>query len=189
MTASPPAPDIVIEPERPQDRAAVREVVRLAFAPDDRVAELVDLVRESPEYVPGLSLVARDPGPEGEVVGHVMLSYAHVVAEASTTRHRVLSLSPLAVAPSRQRQGIGSALVLAGLREAEAMGEPLVMLEGSPAYYPRFGFRDSRDLGITIDLPSWAPPDAGMVHPLTAYDPAIRGRLEYPPAFDGVIGD
>jgi hypothetical protein len=27
-------------------------VVRLAFAPDERVHELVDLIRDSPEYVP-----------------------------------------------------------------------------------------------------------------------------------------
>src|SRR5687768_17572644 len=76
---SPPAPSVVIEPERPQDAEAVREVVRLAFAPDERVHALVDLIRDSPEYVPGLSLVARDPGPTGEVVGHVMLSYSHIV--------------------------------------------------------------------------------------------------------------
>jgi putative acetyltransferase len=61
-----------------------------------------------------------------------------------------------------------------------------VVLEGSPDYYPRFGFRDFREIGITIDLPDWAPPAAGMAVPLTAYDPLIRGRLEYPPAFAAV---
>lgn len=70
-----------------------------------------------------------------------------------------------AVAPALQRRGIGSALVPAGLAAAEAMVEPLVVLQGSPGYYPRFGFRDCRTLGIEIDLPDWAPPDAGMAYP------------------------
>jgi putative acetyltransferase len=61
-----------------------------------------------------------------------------------------------------------------------------VVLEGSPAYYPRFGFRDCRTLGIQIDLPDWAPRDAGQAYPLSAYDDAIRGRLRYPPAFAAI---
>ena len=59
-------------------------------------------------------------------------------------------------------------------------------LEGSRAYYARFGFRDARTLGVTIDLPDWAPRDAGQAYPLSAYDPAVRGRLVYPPAFAAV---
>ena len=71
----------------------------------------------------------------------------------------------------------------AALAAAEEMGEPLVMLEGSPRFYPRFGFRDARTIGIAIDLPDWAPPEAGMAYPLSSYDGAMRGRLVYPPAF------
>jgi putative acetyltransferase len=59
----------------------------------------------------------------------------------------------------------------------------VVVLEGSPAYYPRFGFRRADELGITIDLPDWAPAEAAMVLPLSGYYPAVRGKLEYPPAF------
>ena len=60
------------------------------------------------------------------------------------------------------------------------------MLEGSPAYYPRFGFVDCRTIGIRIDLPDWAPADAGQAHLLSAYDPAARGLVVYPPAFAAV---
>jgi putative acetyltransferase len=90
------------------------------------------------------------------------------------------------VQPAVQRRGVGSALVPAGLAAADALGERLVVLEGSPAYYPRFGFRDCRTLGIQIDLPDWAPRDAGRAYPLSAYDDALRGRLRYPPAFAAV---
>ena len=173
---------IVIEPERPADHAAVRAMVLAAFVDEPNVAELVELIRASPEFVPELALVAR---VAGEVAGFVMLSHAELVDDSgdSGERHRVLTLSPLAVAPALQGRGIGSALVRAGLAEAERLGEQLVVLEGSPRYYPRFGFRDCREFGIRITLPDWAPPEAGMVFTLPAYDARVRGRLVYPPAF------
>jgi putative acetyltransferase len=177
-----PSVELDIRPERHEDQAAIRRVVRAAFDKHTSVADLVELIRESPEFVPGLSLIASH---SGQVVGHVMLSHAELVDEHGV-RRRILELSPLAVAPALQRRGIGSALVPAGLAAAEAMGEPLVVLQGSPDYYPRFGFRDCRTLGIEIDLPDWAPPDAGMAYPLTTYDPSLRGRLIEPPAFAAV---
>jgi putative acetyltransferase len=177
-----PSVQLDIRPESREDQAAIRRVVRAAFDKQPRVADLVDLIRESPEFVPELSLIACH---SSEVVGHVMLSHAELVDEIGV-RHRILTLSPLAVAPALQRRGIGSALVPAGLAAAEAMGEPLVLLQGSPGYYPRFGFRDCRTLGIEIDLPDWAPPDAGMAYPLSTYDPSLRGRLIEPPAFAAI---
>jgi putative acetyltransferase len=128
---------IVIEPERPADHAAIRAVVLAAFADQPSVAELVELIRASPEYLPELALVAR---VDGAVAGFVMVSHAELSGE-SGQRHRILTLSPLAVVPALQGRGIGSALVPAALAEAERLGEPLVVLEGSPRYYPRFGSR------------------------------------------------
>ena len=171
----------MIEPEQEDDHRAVRRVVSAAFAHHPEVADLVELIRASPQYEPGLALVARR---DGAVVGHVMISHAELVEGSDAWD--VLTLSPLAVRPDVQRQGVGSALVVEALRRADATGATLVTLEGSPAYYPRFGFRDARTLGVTIDLPDWAPRDAGQVYPLSAYDPAVRGRLVYPPAFAAI---
>jgi len=174
--------DLVIEPERPDDVEAIRDVVRRAFHDQQSVAGMVELIRGSLQYVPELALVARIGS---EVVGFVMLSHADVV-EASGRRHDVLTLSPLAVAPERERQGIGSALVRAALAAADACGAGIVTLEGSPIYYRRFGFRFGPDFDITIDLPDWAPAEAAQVFTLGAYDPTVRGTLRYPPAFAAV---
>jgi putative acetyltransferase len=174
--------DLDISPETDRDHDDIRRVVRAAFEHHQSVVDLVELIRASPQYVPGLALVAR---VDGAVAGHVMLSHTDLVGDDGR-RREILTLSPLAVDPAHQRRGVGSALVRAGLAAADAMGEPLVVLEGSPAYYPRFGFLDCRTVGITIDLPDWAPRDAGQAFPLTAYDAALRGRVQYPPAFAAV---
>jgi putative acetyltransferase len=70
------------------------------------------------------------------------------------------------------------------IRSEQPRGEPLVVLEGSPVYYARLGFEYSVPLGITITLPSWAPAEAAQLLRLRGYDPAIKGHVEYPPAFD-----
>jgi putative acetyltransferase len=95
----------------------------------------------------------------------------------------VLLLSPLAVAPARQRQGIGSALVTAVVQRADGQGEPLIVVEGIPAYYPRLGFARARGFGIAPPSPGIAD-EAFMMRRLSAYRGDLRGRIRYPPAFD-----
>jgi putative acetyltransferase len=68
------------------------------------------------------------------------------------------------------------------LQAADHCGAPLVVLEGSPHYYGRLGFRPAAAHGITIDLPERAPLEAAQVFLLSAYEPTVRGHVEYPPA-------
>jgi len=178
---------LVIRPERPVDIDRIRDVVAAAFG-SDAEADLVDRIRASPEFVPQMALVAeRVDRPVGQIVGHVMISGA--VIRHATGERRIVMLSPLAVAPDHQRLGIGGALVQAATALADHFGEPLVVLEGSPQYYPRFGFEPATPHGIAIPLPDWAPHDAAQVLLLSGYDasdPTLRGTVVYPPAFDGV---
>ena len=166
-----------IHPENPEEFADVGDVVRLAFGGPVE-AELVRMIRASPNYVPELSLVAEE---DGRIVGHVMLSYTELRDGSKT--HRVLTLSPVAVAPTAQRRGIGSALIKRALRLADERGEPLVSLEGDPRYYGRLGFTDSRESGVHFDLPEWAPRNAGQIFKLSDYGPSIKGKVVYPAAF------
>ena len=172
---------VVIEPEQDTDALAVDTVVRRAFHEHVTVADMVAAIRTSPQYEPDLALVARR---SGDVVGFVMISHA-TLADDDGTRRDVLTLSPLAVDPAHEREGIGSALVRAVLDAAQARTDlpRLVTLEGSPFYYGRLGFEFAPDHGVTFDLPDWAPPEAAQVYLLEGYDGAPRGRVEYPPAF------
>jgi len=169
---------VAIRQEIAADFPAIDRVVREAFGSQVQV-NLVHGIRDSENYVPELALVAER---NGKIIGHTMLSYIGL-EDAGERRHRVLSLSPLAVVPQAQKQGVGSALIVAAIRRADARGEPLIVLEGSPEYYPRFGFKFAPNYGISIDLPTWAPKESAMVYPLSAYDPDVKGHVAYPPAF------
>lgn len=192
---------VVIRPERDDDRDAIRAVVAAAFKGETE-AELVEHIRASEHYIPELSLVAE---LDGAVVGHVMISYVFLndegdhedagndgnghrggVGRGGVPARRILSLSPLAVAPDLHGQGIGGALVRSVTAAAVDRGEPLVVLEGSPVYYARFGFEPAAAHGLHISLPDWAPPEAAQVLLLPDHDPSLRGRVVYPPAFDAV---
>ncbi len=116
-----------IRPEADADRAAIRSVVGAAFG--SRVEpDLVEAIRASDRFVPELSLVAEI---DGEIVGHILVSYVDLEPDSV----RVLQVAPLAVAPTRQRRGVGSALMRKALRLAEERGAPLVLVEGDPRYY------------------------------------------------------
>jgi putative acetyltransferase len=139
----------------------------------------VERVLASKWAVPQLEFVAEDGG---RIVGHILFSHVDLLTDGGP--RQVLALAPVAVAPDHQRRGIGIALTEAGLAAADKLGEPLVVVLGHPTYYPRFGFVRSDELGITP--PPDYPQSAFFVLSLAAYDPALRGRVVYPPTFDGV---
>lgn len=128
---------VEIRDERPGDEAAVRAVVTAAFGRDAE-AMLVDEVRDL-----GVGLCALVAVDQGRIVGHVLFTPATV-----GTRDAAL-LGPLAVAPDRQGEGVGGALVRAGLARMAERGVTAVVLVGSPGYYARFGFVPGAPRGIT----------------------------------------
>jgi putative acetyltransferase len=163
---------LIVRRERPEDERELARLIDAAFG-DTATSAFTAELRASSGYVRELTFVADD---EGELVGFTMLSYV-----ALGTR-RILILTPMAVRPDRQRAGVGKLLVRAALEAADARGEPLVVVEGVPSYYPQFGFRPATDMGI--EKPDERIPDAAwLAVPLAAYDEGVRGRVGYPPFF------
>jgi putative acetyltransferase len=166
---------VLIRRETAADVEPIRAVHTAAFAPmaaqgrPPVEAGLVDALRACEAWLPELSFVAA--GPDGQVIGHVVCTRAHVDGVPA------LGLGPLGVHPSVQRRGAGHALMHAVLAAADALGEPIVVLLGHAGYYPRFGFRPAADYGITPPVAEWAP--HFQARPLTAYQPTIRGAFVY----------
>ena len=176
MTTSSVRSATSVRVERVEDRAAVDALVEEAFG-DASVARLVQLIRASEHWIAELSLVAER---DGDLVGHVLLSTADLATDSGT--RTILVLSPLAVRPSSQGGGVGRALVEAALAAADASSFGVVVLEGDPRLYSRFGFRPAADLGI--ERPSERIPEAAwQAYPLSAYDAGLRGTVRYPAAF------
>jgi putative acetyltransferase len=156
-------------------------VIRAATPDDDAAIHAVHLAAFGREYearIPGevdavISLVAE---VDGEVVGHVLVSWFGLEG----SEHGVLGLGPIGVLPASQGRGIGSALVRAALDGARDLGEPVVVLEGNPAYYSRFGFVRADELGL---LPPPTAPDAAFQAAVLDEDALPRGRVVYPDAF------
>lgn len=141
------------------------------------VADLVDALRASNDWLPGMSFVAEY---DGEVVGQVL--FTRSLLDAPERLIGVLVLSPVSVLPAYQGAGIGSALIRHGLSAAAQRTEPLVFLEGSPMYYPRFGFEPGGDNGFR--RPSVRIPErAFQVLKLPSYEPSMSGTLVYSHAF------
>lgn len=166
-----------IQPERPEDRQAVFKVNQLAFGQENE-ARLVDALRQSPAFIPELSLVALE-GPH--VVGHIL--FTRITVRDGKQAHDALALAPMAVLPSYQRRGIGSALIRRGLEDARGLGHRIVIVVGHPAYYPRFGFVPAQPLGLVV--PFEVPSEAFMVRELEQRALiGIQGVVEYPPEFN-----
>ncbi len=175
----PTRPALLIRPETSADIPAVRVVNEEAFGREVE-ADLADRIRASDRAVPGLSLVA---DLDGRVVGHILLSYADLEQGGGAVTDLLL-LSPMAVLPAHQGAGIGGRLIRAALDEAETREEPLVVVQGHPSYYPRFGFERARPIGI--EPPHDGLDAAWMARRLTRWSPSLRGRVRYPPAFEGL---
>ncbi len=166
-----------IRSETEKDYLAVAQVHKLAFGREEEEL-LVEKIRDSQYYIPELTLLAE---VNDSVIAHSMLSYIHLVGEET---FQVLGLAPIAVHPDFQNQGIGSALVNAGLSKANVLEQTLIIVLGHPEFYSRFGFKPSTNFGIESPFP--VPEDAFMVKPLKKYSPRYKGKVIYPAAFDNV---
>ena len=167
-----------IRDEQPADHDAVRQLHRAAFGDHGpSVAPLVHALRTIVAAGQGLSLVAEQ---EGLILGHVM--FTRSLLDAPRQLVDVQVLSPVAVLPELQGQGIGSTLIRAALVIMAERSVPVVFLEGPPAYYSRFGFGPGAEQGFR--KPSLRIPDAAFqALRLPAFESWMSGTLVYSDTF------
>lgn len=161
-----------IREEEPSDVDAIRDVNRLTFG-QDAEGRLVDQLRG--EGYARVSLVAE---VNGRIVGHILFSELPVMTDAQAIP--AVALAPMAVVPDHQRQGIGSALVRAGLEGCRTRGFRVAVVLGHRAFYPRFGF--SALLARQIAAP-FSGEDFMAIELEAGAMKGARGRVTYPPPF------
>ena len=161
-----------IRPETLQDINAIEQVTFAAFngKPYSSKTEylVVNELRKSAALT--LSLVAEI---DEKVVGHIAFSSVMIDGEDKGW----YGLGPISVLPEYHLQGIGSKLIEAGLSQIRKLGAQGCVLEGSPKYYNRFGFKTYPGLFY-----EGAPaPEYFMALPF--YENVPQGKVEFHQAF------
>jgi putative acetyltransferase len=154
---------------RAGDHAAIAGVLEAAFGRPDE-ARLVERLRADDDIL--FELVAEE---HGEVLGHILFS------RLWADRFELYgALAPLAVHPSRHRQGLGAKLVRSGVECAREFGCFGLLVLGDPAYYGRFGFSAAAAGEVTSPYRGLAAFQA-----LALEEDAFSGPLSvtYPDAF------
>lgn len=151
-----------IRESRDEDRDALLALSVRAF-PDEDLRPLVAALLDCPAC---LSLCAMEAGA---AVGHAVFTRCDAGA----------LLGPVAVAPERQRAGLGSTLLRDGLERLRAQDVAQVFVLGDPAYYRRFGFTPERAVTPPYPIPeAWA--DAWRSLRLGDRAPLAPGALRVP---------
>lgn len=167
---------MLIRPETNADYATIRQLILTAFknAPhsDGTEQDLVERLRQSEGFIPELALVAEQ---KGHIVGYILLTKIHIGDKIG------LALAPLAVSPSHQRQGVGQQLIKTAHTTAERLGYRYSLVLGSDDYYPKFGYTQAENYGITA--PFDVPARYFMVNIFGGEKPDLTGTAVYPTAF------
>jgi putative acetyltransferase len=130
-------PKIAIRNETNADVAAINEVTVAAFKTLEISNHTEQFIIEALRAAKALtiSLVAE---LDDRVIGHIAFS---PVTISDGTRNWY-GLGPVSVLPEYQRQGIGKALIQAGLSRLKDLNAQGCCLVGHPEYYRKFGFKN-----------------------------------------------
>ena len=162
---------MIIRKENPLDAPIIANLTARAFADvpysDGSEPRIIDALRADGDLT--LSLIAE---VDGAIAGQI--TFSSVIIDHA--ERGWVGLGPVSVDPARQKQGIGSALIIEGLLQIKALGAKGCVLVGDPAYYSRFGFEG--DSGLRYgDL------DPAFVQQLPFEGKLRSGEVQYAPGF------
>jgi putative acetyltransferase len=161
--------NILIRNETDKDHSAVEQIHKAAFRTDAE-STVVNAIRANGNAVISLAAVV-----ENNIVGHILFS---PVSTHPPAPEKGLGLAPVVVLPEFHSQGIGSALIRAGLEECRRLSFDYAVVLGAPKYYMRFGFEKASLFGLQNE---YGVDDEFMVIKFKAL-PA-GGLVKYTPEF------
>lgn len=155
------------------DRPAVRELTARAFGREDEGRIIAQLEKDNDVV---LQIVAES---DGQIVGHILFYRVGVYG-----RLGAVGLGPMSVDPWVQKEGIGKALVLHGLKMLNDVSVPIVFVLGHEWFYPKFGF--SVEQAAEFKTPLSGPHFMAL---RMRHGPPMSGRLIFPEAFGVPIAE
>ncbi len=175
---------VEIRSERPEDYHETEAMTRRAFFNKYRKGcdehYLVHIIRQHPDYLPGLSRIAV---LNGRIIGAIFYSKSWVID--GEKKHETVTFGPLCVEPEYQGCGVGEMLIRETLPLVAGAGYPGVIIFGEPDYYPKRGFKTSDHFGITT--PDGRNFDAFMACEVVPGGfVGIRGRFHESDAFENI---
>jgi len=145
---------MIIRQEKKEEFGEIYNLINEAFKTaevyDGTEADYTNALRESGKYIEKLALVSEE---NNELIGHIMLTKLKIVTSDSEIEE--LLLSPICVSFENRNKGVGGMLIRESFKLAKEMGYSAVFLCGNPAYYSRFGFKNTTEFGIknTSEIP------------------------------------
>ena len=134
--------------ERPEDYAAVENLVREAFwnvyRPGCLEHYVLHRLREDPAFVPELDILMEK---DGEIIGQNMFMRAVIRADDGRDVP-IMTMGPICVAPELKRRGYGKKLLDYSLDRAAELGCGALCFEGNILFYGKSGFTYAREFGI-----------------------------------------
>ncbi len=141
--------EIELRLEEEADYKRVEEVTREAFwnvyVPGCDEHLLVHKLRGQKQFIKSLDFVAI---LNDKIVGNIIYLETKIT-ESNGVEHGVIAFGPVSVLPKYQNRGIGSKLITHTAQLAKEMGYKAILIYGDPEYYKRFGFKVSKEYGIT----------------------------------------
>lgn len=135
--------NLIIRKENKSDYNEVFNLVKTAFETaeisDGDEHYLVQRLKESPFFIPELSLVAE---AKNKIIGYILFT------KLKTGASFQLALAPLAVDLNERSKGTGAKLITEGHKIAKGLGYNYSVVLGNPLYYERFGYVQSDTFGI-----------------------------------------
>ena len=140
--------DIKLRLEEKKDYSIVENITREAFwnlyKPGCDEHLLLHNIRNANEFIKGLDYVAIY---NNEIVGNIVYVKSKIIT--AFKEYDVLTFGPLSVLPKYQNKGIGGKLINHTIKLSKEMGFTAIIIYGNPKYYEKFGFKNTKEYGIT----------------------------------------
>ena len=140
--------DVIIRPERAEDRQEAERLCREAFwnvyRPGCLEHYVLHVLRSDTDFVPELDFVMERAG---RLIGQNVFVRA-AIRTAGGAGFPIVTMGPIWIAPEFQGRGYGRRLLDYTLARAAERGFSAVCLEGNIGFYGPSGFRFARTFGL-----------------------------------------